>query len=597
MRLYVAVVLCLFILGFAQSMTLDYQMYTTVDTQRAQTLDVYVYLYPQSIAHNTVLWSSKEAQGDRLHFTWTYPQQYVEVRHDAQIQSALAFPRIHAESFPLQTVPDHLNLYTQPSDLIDITPDIIRKANELIVGIDDAFEVVHTLATWVEQNVEYSLDTIAAQATMPASWVLEQRTGVCDELTVLFIAMARSVGIPARYVSGIAYTTSDLFEQPWGNHAWAQVYLPQSGWIPVDVTYKQIGYVDATHIILAQARSPTEVQTQYTWLGAQAIQPQALTFSVEVVEQQSLRDSPIQLSIQHMPDTGFESYYPITVMLQNTIDTYMSVPLQLVVPQQIDIVMQPYYVLLKPQQQKEVTFWVYIPTLEQGYTYTFPFGIYTPFSNTTQAFIAHPGGSRITTLEQSSSSRQGYLAYSVACAYPPWVWNNTEVQVSCTLQNKGTRAVEQPFCINDKCTSFVSIGQQVTLQHMVSTQKENIMRVGDNISAFTWQVLPKADIHIAPVTTHTVRWKEKLSIPLSVQGYAQDIQLSLARRTYSIEQIAGQMITHLEVDTTQLRPGEHTYTLHVMFADPFERYITEVPITIIVQDAPWYAFVYRWFGL
>ena len=137
--------------------------------------------------------------------------------------------------------------YLQPTATIDSNhPQIIAKATELVEGEDDLFKAVFTLANWVDDNVDYDLTTLTAGTSQKASWVLENREGVCDEMTSLFVAMARSVGIPARFVSGISYTTSDLFSEPWQPHGWAEVYFPEVGWVDFDITFGEYGYIDVT---------------------------------------------------------------------------------------------------------------------------------------------------------------------------------------------------------------------------------------------------------------------------------------------------------------------------------------------------------------
>jgi transglutaminase-like putative cysteine protease len=66
-----------------------------------------------------------------------------------------------------------------------------------------------------------------------APTVLERGNGSCSEYTFVFISMCRSVGIPARYVGSVVVrgddaSMDDVF------HRWAEVYIPNFGWIPVD---------------------------------------------------------------------------------------------------------------------------------------------------------------------------------------------------------------------------------------------------------------------------------------------------------------------------------------------------------------------------
>jgi transglutaminase-like putative cysteine protease len=75
---------------------------------------------------------------------------------------------------------------------------------------------------------------------------LESGRGDCTEHSILFVALARSLGIPARVAVGIAYwPPGDGF----GWHAWAEVYAG-GGWYSVDPTWNQ-PIADATHIKLA----------------------------------------------------------------------------------------------------------------------------------------------------------------------------------------------------------------------------------------------------------------------------------------------------------------------------------------------------------
>jgi transglutaminase-like putative cysteine protease len=61
---------------------------------------------------------------------------------------------------------------------------------------------------------------------------------------LLFVALARAAGLPAREVGGVAYVGGD--EPAFGWHAWAEIH-DGSQWVAVDPTWGEV-YVDATHI-------------------------------------------------------------------------------------------------------------------------------------------------------------------------------------------------------------------------------------------------------------------------------------------------------------------------------------------------------------
>jgi hypothetical protein len=80
--------------------------------------------------------------------------------------------------------------------------------------------------------------------------VLENKAGDCTEHSLLFVALARSAGVPAREVGGLAFVggSKPLF----GWHAWAEIHDGKQ-WVTVDPTWHEV-YIDATHIKFADAR-------------------------------------------------------------------------------------------------------------------------------------------------------------------------------------------------------------------------------------------------------------------------------------------------------------------------------------------------------
>ena len=112
----------------------------------------------------------------------------------------------------------------------------VKKQAAEIAGDDrDAWSVARKLADWTHQNLEWKkVDSADAAQT------LATREADCSEFSALFIAMARSLGLPARMVSGLAYS-GDSF----GGHAWVEVWVGR--WIELDPTWGT-HFVDATHI-------------------------------------------------------------------------------------------------------------------------------------------------------------------------------------------------------------------------------------------------------------------------------------------------------------------------------------------------------------
>jgi hypothetical protein len=134
--------------------------------------------------------------------------------------------------------------FTQPSPMIQSDHVEIVAASREIVGTErKPRKIVELVLRHVFQNVR---KTYRAQLSNALD-VLRNREGDCTEHTVLFVALARAAGIPARPVVGLTYTSTS--GGGFGGHAWAEVYL-SGKWYPVDPTANQLA-ADPSHIPLA----------------------------------------------------------------------------------------------------------------------------------------------------------------------------------------------------------------------------------------------------------------------------------------------------------------------------------------------------------
>ncbi len=128
----------------------------------------------------------------------------------------------------------------------------IKNAARRAVGRNrDAVAVARRLTEWVSAIVEDSMVVSIPSALE----VLEKKRGVCREHTVLYVALARALGLPARIAMGVVYSEEQIIEGFY-YHAWPEVYLASpdgSGgeWIAVDPTLNQFP-ADASHIRLIE---------------------------------------------------------------------------------------------------------------------------------------------------------------------------------------------------------------------------------------------------------------------------------------------------------------------------------------------------------
>ena len=134
-----------------------------------------------------------------------------------------------------------LSEHLEPEPLIQSDDErIIRTAREITASRaqwrQDPKEVARLLTTAVYSMLDKDITFSVPNAVQ----VLETLQGDCNEHTVLYVAMARALGLPARTAVGLVYVNGAFFY-----HAWPEVWLDE--WVAVDPTFGQYP-ADASHI-------------------------------------------------------------------------------------------------------------------------------------------------------------------------------------------------------------------------------------------------------------------------------------------------------------------------------------------------------------
>ncbi len=142
---------------------------------------------------------------------------------------------------PLQDPTGALAPYLAPESFLQSDdPEIQTKAREIVGGETSALRASFQLMRWVHEFV----DPKNSGGIPSAKQVLQEKKGDCNEYTVLFTALARAAGIPARMMAGLVYQNGRFFY-----HAWSEVYLGE--WIAFDPTFNEAP-ADATHLPLVE---------------------------------------------------------------------------------------------------------------------------------------------------------------------------------------------------------------------------------------------------------------------------------------------------------------------------------------------------------
>lgn len=137
---------------------------------------------------------------------------------------------------------------------------IVEAASLLKQDVSDLCEAARDIYDYVGDEIYYSQYSAKDLGALAA---LEKGEGDCTEFSDLFIALSRASGIPARFLEGVTCCTENGYQAGENKHDWAEVYLPGTGWVPVDPTWgrhpnkRELYFASMTpdHIIVTQGRN------------------------------------------------------------------------------------------------------------------------------------------------------------------------------------------------------------------------------------------------------------------------------------------------------------------------------------------------------
>jgi transglutaminase-like putative cysteine protease len=170
-----------------------------------------------------------DAYGNISHLlTIEEPHREIRIVVHGVVETADADARL--EDGPLSPL-----AYLAPTQLTLPNDDLKAFAQGALAQVNEPRERAQALADAVYGAVRYRSGTSDVQDS--AAVAFKSGEGVCQDHAHVFIASARAVGMPARYVSGYLYT-GDAKDA--ASHAWVDVWLgAEIGWQSIDVTHKR----------------------------------------------------------------------------------------------------------------------------------------------------------------------------------------------------------------------------------------------------------------------------------------------------------------------------------------------------------------------
>ncbi len=495
--------------------------------------------------------------------------------------------------------------YLKYTHFIDINQEIYDKANELVEGEDDLYFAVFKIADWVRNNIEYNLNTLTEQAVQKSTWVFQNREGVCDEITNLFISMLRSVGIPARFVSGTVY--SNVISN-WGSHGWTEVYFPGSGWVPFDVTFGQYGWVDASHLKLSDTADSGESSLEYSWRSYDIdlkIEEVTLNTSLDRAGEKFEKIIDLDINTLGTDNFGFGSFVPIEITATNLKDGYLST--NIVLTKAPDLIEKnSKTILLRPRETKTVYFIGKISNdLEDNFEYSAEIEAKDSFGG----FMSHNLFLRKdyekVNLQEVKFKIDSLIKRETKTISPSLgldckterdkYYSDEEINIECTIKNKGNIMLKDvKVCLKNKCeTNDIRIGEEKPVKFMSKNGREIL------ITAETDQLISRSKLNIDIIEVPDIFIS---GISHEEAGYDEEIELEFTANTnfraynttiivnknnfFDLKDFEGSKNVSLKIKGKKLVNGLNI--MAVYYDEEGNKYSRDFSYGIKVNNLPWY---------
>jgi transglutaminase-like putative cysteine protease len=119
--------------------------------------------------------------------------------------------------------------YTREAPHVVFTPELRRLSQQIVGTETNPYWKAKKCYDWVGEHILYSYAIEYSTIRNISDYCRSKGYGDCGQEALLFIALCRLNGVPARWQSGW-----NLFSGDKSNHDWSEIYLAPYGWMPVD---------------------------------------------------------------------------------------------------------------------------------------------------------------------------------------------------------------------------------------------------------------------------------------------------------------------------------------------------------------------------
>ena len=178
---------------------------------------------PMTYAHSTVYMEKKAEAGKPTVFS----EEFEFDAYGAWFDLDTASVKTYDTTTPLYKT------YTSERDQhIVFTPQIRALAERLTAGATTPLAKARRIFKWIDENFPWASAREYSTIENIPEYVLANNHGDCGQVTLLFLTLCRSIGIPAHFQSGFMLHPGDE-----NLHDWGEIYIQDLGWVPVDMSF------------------------------------------------------------------------------------------------------------------------------------------------------------------------------------------------------------------------------------------------------------------------------------------------------------------------------------------------------------------------
>jgi len=210
-----------------------------------QTVDIFIPLPAEHEGQKVLHEQLNSSLPGTIGIETVYGNRYYRITRPAnsvepiEVEFSWVIQRDTLEAGPRQQYSEHkLDQFLQANDKVPVGHEIL---DPILAEIhaqradDSKAATARAIYDWVVDNVEYK-KVGTGWGNGDTFWACNERYGNCTDFHALFISLARSEGIPARFDIGFPVPGDRQAGIIGGYHCWVEFYLPGKGWVPIDAS-------------------------------------------------------------------------------------------------------------------------------------------------------------------------------------------------------------------------------------------------------------------------------------------------------------------------------------------------------------------------